>query len=209
MPFALYRVGEISPEPNFIRSALHPYGLRSHDVRNPVVGRRYAVAWGPTASLDAAELDPEVIALSPQSSDQAAAQNWLDQPHTWTVGQLATLEADFVDTDLITASTTRRAIIRTVIQNLLFVQQVLHNFPNALEFLQSNLDTQVSALNASTRTAVQDWLEGKGIDTSWIVGSTSVREVLQGIRDRSNDLTTYGLRPYKKRGAYRLGPVDV
>lgn len=50
-----------------------------------------------------------------------------------------------------------------------------------LTFIRSSLDGTVADVPVGARTRIQNWMQDKGLDTSWIVGTTTVRAVLKFI----------------------------
>jgi hypothetical protein len=52
-----------------------------------------------------------------------------------------------------------------------------------LTFLAASINATVGSLPAAVRTGAGAWLTARGVQTGWITGATTVRQVLRRIRD--------------------------
>lgn len=127
--------------------------------------------------------DPEIMQMSPQVADTAALGVWLDGAIGTVAAALRNaIESDGIPIDDFTVSSTRREVWRRIAMRHRIGQLMLgEGDGNALAFLVANLATQVSALTAAVRNRASAWMSERGIDASWIVGTTTVREVLRFI----------------------------
>lgn len=124
--------------------------------------------------------DSEIIPLSPELADAAAIQTWLDGPLGTPTTVLARLEADGISTAWITAQTTRRDMFRYVSRVMACTQDLRRlKDVDALAVFAASLDATVNTLSTTTRTRAVTWMQNRGLDTSWIVPSTTtVRQVI-------------------------------
>lgn len=138
-----------------------------------------------SATLDAIEADPRVTPVIPtRATDRAQLAQILNAPFSsyplaWRNSARLRLEGFGVNTEWITGTNTMKDVLRQVIK-LFSVAQVAdgQGQANVVEFLKGNLDVTVSAIPATLRQAIRDWLLVKGMDVSWITGSTTVRQVV-------------------------------
>ncbi len=138
-----------------------------------------------SATLDAIETDVRVIPVIPlRATDRTHLATILSAPFSnyplaWRNAARAKLESWGINTEWITGSHTMKDVLRQVIK-IFSVAQVAdgQGQSNVKEFLKGNLDVQISAIPVAQRTAIGAWLQNKGIDTSWITGTTTVRQVV-------------------------------
>jgi hypothetical protein len=137
------------------------------------------------AVLTAIEADVRVTPVTyARAADRPAlaailAAPFSSYPLAWRNAARAKLEKWGIDTSDITGSDTMKTVLCRVIK-MFSVAQVAdgHGQANVKEFLKGNLDVQVSAIPVAQRNAIGDWLQSKGIDTAWITGTTTVRQVV-------------------------------
>ena len=116
-------------------------------------------------TLDAIEGDARVVPVLPIRAT--------DRTHLESLG---------VNTEWITGASTMKDVLRQIVK-LFSVAQVAdgHGQTDVKEFIRGNLDVQVSAIPVAQRQAIGAWLQSRGIDTSWITGSTTVRQVVASL----------------------------
>ncbi len=140
------------------------------------------------STLDAIEADPRVTPVTPiRAADRTHLKEILGTPFAsfplaWRNAARTKLEAVSINTEWITGTDTLKDVLRQVVK-LFSVAQVAdgHGQANVMEFLKENLDVEVSAIPAARRQAIRDWLVSRGIDVSWITGSTTVRQVVAAL----------------------------
>lgn len=98
----------------------------------------------------------------------------------WRDALKAALEARNISSAWINPSTTPRDVLRHIFR-VIFLSQWAEgaNATRVLQFLAANLDTQIGDLSAQVRNAAKNWIEARGLDTAWMVNSTTVRQVVQ------------------------------
>lgn len=147
------------------------------------VAARYALTVCDSTVHTAIAGDVDILPMSPQLDSLSALWAWLEGP----IGAVAVplrnaIEADGVPIDDFTVATPRRAVIRRIAMRHRIGQYMAGTLDsNALAFLIVNLSTLVSAVPAGPRNRAQAWMVERGLDTSWIIGATIVREVLRYI----------------------------
>jgi hypothetical protein len=162
-----------------------PGVLQYSEIRNHSRMTSITFLEAPDAVHTAIQADPRVVRLFPVVSatlEQIRAN--LDVPlvsfgTSYATQLRAALEARGVDTDWAMAATTGRDLVRRLVRAYLFSQSIGGtNGTNALALLASNLDATVGSLSATVRNGAKSWLTAQGLDTSWIVSGTTVRQVL-------------------------------
>jgi hypothetical protein len=152
--------------------------------------RWYCLAEGSTADHTAAEADAEIEPVGPVHDDLPALNTWLDQTGI-PQAILDDLEADGYPMDwVVPGVTTRRQVFKALSQGIR-IHQRMRGFPgltkaqrfDALRFAGRGLTTTVSAIPVTYRNAAEAWMTAHGLDTSWITGSTTLRQVLRYIAD--------------------------
>jgi len=203
MPLRIYIAPQIgsglmlSPDPSTWSDTTGPYRSLLHNLVDGQAGDSFDEIDHPArhisictveasvATLDLIDADARVTAAIPvRAADRTAlaailAAPFSSYPLAWRNAARAKLEAWGINTELITGSHTMKDVLRRVIK-IFSVAQVAdgHGQTNVKEFLKQGLDVQVSAIPAAQRQAIGAWLNSKGIDTSWITGSTTVRQVV-------------------------------
>lgn len=138
-----------------------------------------------SATLDLIDADVRVTPVIPvRAADRAALAVILSSPFSsyslaWRNAARTKLESWGINTKWITGSHTMKDVLRQVVK-ICSVAQVAdgHGQTNVKEFLKENLDTTIANVPTAYRTAASAWLQNKGIDASWITGSTTVRQVV-------------------------------
>jgi len=150
---------------------------------------RYALAIADSTVHAAIDADGTNLALSGELVDLPTVATFLDGTDAQNLAAniLAQFETDGVSTAWLASQTTVRQMLSYLSRLVVILQDVdrLAN-TNALAAFASALSTTVSQLSANVKTQVAAWMTGKGLDTSWIVGSTTVRQVLQYILTNIN-----------------------
>lgn len=166
-----------------------------HDAR----AVRYGIAYADPAVHAAIVADVTITALSPEGQTNEAVQTWLDGLLAASPTLSTTLEGDGIPMGWAGTNATRRQALRVLIRLHIVTQFVrrLKN-TNALTFLGQPLDTLISAVPVAQRNAVQAWMTAQGLDSSWILGTHTVRQVCQFIVDT--------LHPPSD---LRLGPIPI
>jgi len=137
------------------------------------------------AVLTAIEADVRVTPVIPlRATDRAhlatiLATPFSSYPLAWRNAARTKLEGWGIDTSGITGSHTMKDVLRYVVK-MFSVAQVAdgHRQVDAKSFLTQNIDATVASIPAAQRQAIGAWLQSKGIDTSWITGTTTVRQVV-------------------------------
>lgn len=134
--------------------------------------------------------DSRVIVCSPLADDKADMRTKLEQTFNSVpnVAVLKTkLEAIGINTAWISGSDTLRTGLRYLLKVFTVGQFVDgEEVGEVREFLKSNLNTQVSAVPAAIRDKVKNWMQNKGLAIAWIVGTTTVRQVIHYIVSNLN-----------------------
>lgn len=144
---------------------------------------------------------PGVVTLLPVVSATAAQiRAHLDTPLVtlggapWATALRASLEARGIDTDWADATTTARQLIRHLLRVHTVAQHALGTGgAHMLTFLAANIDATVGSLPAAVRTGAGAWLAARGVQTGWITGATTVRQVLRRVRDEYPAFSTLTL----------------
>lgn len=155
---------------------------------------QFCLAWCDPELHTTIAADADIVPISAQLADLSAITTYLDTPiASIPSGVQAALEANGIPVDWIVMGTTTPRTFWRFIAARHFITQKLADNPNALQFLRANLDSVVSTLTIAQRNAVGNWMISRDIDTSWIVGSTTVRQVLKFIINNGNFQTlSYG-----------------
>jgi len=160
-------------------------------------------------TLDAIEADGRVIPVLPiRATDRTHLAQILNAPFSsyplaWRNAARTKLESLGVNTEWITGTNTMKDVLRQIIK-LFSVAQVAdgHGQADVKEFIRGNIDVQVSAIPASQRQAIGAWLQSRGIDTSWITGATTVRQVVASLPANFAEL-------YGRNAAHRFAGEDL
>lgn len=203
MPIRIYvapQIGSgmmIDPNPSNWTDATGPYrsllnkyidssaGDRFEEIDHP--GRKISICCvtATAAAHTAIEADPAITPVIPRRAVDAADLSAIlsaplaSYPLAWRTAARSKMESWGIDTSWITGSTTMKDLLTRLIR-ILSVAQVAAGHGAAadtLGFLGQNLEMIVSAIPPAQRSAIGDWLRSRGIDTSWITGTTTVREI--------------------------------
>lgn len=104
----------------------------------------------------------------------------------FTTAQLNALKTDIeakgYDTGWTSGATTFRQLVRHLLTVHLFGEEADATANTNLRgFLAANLDTRMNQLTTAQRNAASAWMTARGLSTSWITGTTTVRTVLRYI----------------------------
>jgi hypothetical protein len=203
MPLRIYIAPQIgsglmlSPDPSTwsdttgpFRSILHSFidvsaGHNFDEIDHPARRISICAVEASAAVLTAIEADARVTPVTyARAADRPAlaailAAPFSSYPLAWRNAARTKLESWGINTEWITGSHTMKDVLRQVIKIFSMCQVANgHGQANVKEFLKGNLDVQVSAIPAAHRQAIGAWLQSRGIDTSWITGTTTVRQVV-------------------------------
>jgi hypothetical protein len=191
----------LSPDPSTWSDTTGPYRSLLNNFINPANGdnfdeidhpaRRVSICTveASAATLDVIEADSRVTPCIPLRATnrvhlaQILAAPFSSYPLAWRDAARTFLEGKGINTEWVTGTSTMRDVIRQVIK-IFSVAQVAdgQGQVNVKEFMRTaGLDTQVSAIPTVQRSAVADWLQSRGIDTTWITGTTTVRQVVNSL----------------------------
>ena len=152
-----------------------------HDAR-PV---RYALALCESAKHTILVADPDIQPLSPELSTVADVTAWLDglfAPDSATAGTI--LESDGCSIAWTSVGTTRRAVLRYLAHVHVMTQEGRRRKdPDLLRLFSELLESRVNELPIAVRQKIATWMQSKGLDTSWITGTTRLRQVIHFLRE--------------------------
>lgn len=175
------------------RSLLHNFvntanGDRFDEIDHPARRISIVTLEAEVAVHDAIDADSRIVPVIPlRATDRLHLKQILEAPFSsyplaWRTAARTKLESWGVNTEWITGSNMMKDVIRQVVKIFSVAQMADgQGQTNAIEFLKGNLDVQVSAIPTAQRTAIGTWLQGKGIDTTWITGTTTVRQVVASL----------------------------
>lgn len=153
-----------------------------HDAR-PI---RYALARADSSVHEAIRADAGIAAFSPEMSDLDGINAWLDGVvPDLPQAVIDTLESDGISTAWVTSATTRRQLMRYLVRILAATQDIrrlidrLEATDDAMDLFRRALTLSVNQIPTATRQSAASWLQSKGLDTGWISGTTTVRQVIQ------------------------------
>lgn len=177
---------------DYIRSKLQNYIVNDGTPTSPATqdfwdwsfrtrSARYCLAWCDSTVHTTIAADAEITVLSPELADIAAIQTWLDGLVGSLPAGLATvLEADGISTTWLTGTTTRRQLWRFIAKLHSLVQKLSGSGDADLRDLFKNgLATTVGQVPVAARNKIGNWMINQGMDTSWITGATTLRQVTE------------------------------
>lgn len=184
------RLGDGKSRATAYRSAILRYGAQRRDVwdnvsRQSTAGFYHLVLADSTIHTQIAA-DVDIQALSPEQATLAALQTWLDGQIGGGVSASlrSAIESDGIPIDDLTATSTRRALLRRIARCIMFAQRLFgERDADALTFARAALDATVAEVPLVARQRIAAWMQARGLDTSWITGTTPVRQVLRFILD--------------------------
>lgn len=153
-----------------------------HDAR-PV---RYALTRCDSTVHTQIAADIEITPLSPELSTLAALNSWGNElASTIPLGMRDQLEADGCSMSWVTAQTTKREVLR-YLSRMHRISQELRRLreSDALDFLMQDLTRPVAQVPLAARTRISTWMHNHDLETTWITGSTTVREVIHFILEQ-------------------------
>lgn len=143
--------------------------------------------------------DADITAYSPELANIPAVQAWLDGTlSSVPVAIRNQIESDGFSTAWANAQTTRRAAF-LYISRVHVMMQGLRRLrdDDSLQMFTKGLDTTVGALSVQVRNKVSTWMNNRGLDTSWILGTTTIRAVIQYINFNLEwRILTFGLHNF-------------
>jgi len=140
---------------------------------------RYALAICDSTVHATIDGDTDIQALSPELANQAAATSWLDSAITAPAAVLTAIEGDRIPVDDVT--TNRQLMRRLAIYHRLGNLLLANRETDAIGLLRSSLSLTVADLTAAVRNRVQSWMTERGISTTGITGTTTLRDVVKRI----------------------------
>lgn len=97
----------------------------------------------------------------------------------WASALRTSLEAFGIDTSWASADTTLQELLRRLVRTHAIAQEADFADGSAVRsFLAANLDATVGSLPAAVRNGARTWLEARGVNLSWVTGTSTVRAVL-------------------------------
>lgn len=170
------------------------------DMMNVATPFRFSVAFVDSAVHALCVADANVRAVSPELADQVAVDAHMASPVGVIPGGLKTvmenagIPLDWVDP----VNNTDRDVWAYVATWNFMVQRVSgQGMTNVVAFLGNNLDSTIAQVPAAARNAIASFMDGLGIDRSWVLNSTLVRAVVTFIVNRY------------VRDPYLFGPVTL
>lgn len=144
---------------------------------------RYSLALADSTIHALCVADADITDYSPELVDLQAVQVWLDSPlNTVPLAIRNQLESDGFSMGWATGATTRRQAFIYISRAHVMMQDLRRLGDNdPLVMFQQGLDTTVGALSVQVRNKVSTWMNNRGLDTSWILGTTTIRAVIQYI----------------------------
>ena len=146
--------------------------------------------------------DPDIYRISELYDDVDDFRDGLSrQMSTIPVGIRTEMETRFeaigVNTGWIVGTNTVRDVLRYLLRQFTLSQWFKGKKDNELlDFLRDNVDSEISNIPQIVRQRVSDWMDSKGLDTGWIAGTNTIREVIHYIL---NNLSFRPLKFFKRR----------
>jgi hypothetical protein len=144
---------------------------------------RYAFARCDSTVHALCAADPDITPYSPELADIPAMQSWLNGTlASVSVAIKNQIESDGFSTAWANAQTTRRAAFIYISRVHVMMQECrrLHDIDSLVMFTKV-LDSTIGQLSIQVRNKVAAWMTNRGLQTDWIIGSTTVRQVIQYI----------------------------
>jgi len=145
-----------------------------------------------STALIVADVTPEQHAELSGYSDVTSIPADIDQ--TISSGALSevrsALEGLNIPGNWVTTSDTYRQVMRTVAQFFQFIQRLNGITPTKL-FTGRTLSTKWSDIPSGMRSNLQSAAESMGMDYSFVIGTTTVREILHAFADQWGDKPIY------------------
>ena len=146
---------------------------------------RYSLARCDSTVHTLISADVDITAISGEFPDWQA---WLDLPLSSV--PLATrnlLESDGFPIGWATAQTTRREAFIYISRIHLMMQELRRlRDMDAMQLFTGGLDATVNTLSAQVRSRVSTWMVNHGLNSSWITGTTTIRQVIHFIVTNTN-----------------------
>ena len=132
--------------------------------------------------------DSEIVSLIQQDVTPAQLASKLDMlvsdlPSAFKNNVKNALEARGISFAWVGASNTVRDVFRYLLRVHFFSQEAsgLNSWNFIKQFILSNLTAQISSMDPAVVNIVKNWMASKGLDYSWVSGTTTVRQVLHYI----------------------------
>lgn len=171
-------------------------GGQVNDMMNVATPFRFSVAFVDSSIHALCVADPNVKALSPELVNQAA----VDTHMAAAVGAIPTglknvmenagIPLDWVDP----VNNSNRDVWAYIATWNFMVQRASgQGQTNVVGFLGNNLNNTIVQVSAAGRTGIATFMDGLGIDRTWVVNTTLVREIVTFIVNRyPRDLYIFG-----------------
>lgn len=175
-------------------------GGQVSDMMNVATPFRFSVAFVDSAVHALCVADANVRAVSPELADQAAVDTHMASPvgvipnGLKTVMENAGIPLDWVNA---VSNTDRDVWTYVATWNFMVQRASGQGLVNVVAFLGNNLDSTIAQVPAAARNAIASFMDGLGIDRSWVLNSTLVRAVVTFIVNRY------------VRDPYLFGPVTL
>lgn len=167
----------------YITSDGQPNGPDFWDWRHEARPVRYAFARCDSTVHTQCATDADITPYSPELADLPAVQAWLDGTlASVPIGIRNQIESDGFSTGWVNAQTTRRAAFIYISKVHVLMQELRRlRDEDSLVMFKQLLDSTIGSLSLQVRNKVGTWMTNRGLDTSWITGPTTVREVIHHI----------------------------
>jgi hypothetical protein len=174
---------------NYINVAL---GGRFWEYDNPARLYSFIIVDAPQTNHDALFADPEIDPLSEMFADKAEVLSGIEKTVDEFNPALYTeikdrLELLGVNTNWIILSTKIREIYRYMLRTFTLAQWAYGTLDEEfLDFLRANIDTLGADLPINIRNKILNWMANKGLDTGWMTGTTTIRDIIHFILSNAN-----------------------
>jgi hypothetical protein len=168
------------------------------DMRNVATPFQFSVAFVDSTVHALCVADANVRALSPELADQAAVDAHMASAvgvipaGLKTVMENAGIPLDWVD---LINNSNRDVWSYVATWNFMVQRASGQGLTNVVAFLGSNLDSTIAQVSAAARSAIASFMDGLGIDRTWVTNATLVRAIV-----------TFVVNRYA-RDPYNFGPV--
>lgn len=162
-------------------------GGQFSDMMNVATPFRFSVAFADSTVHALCVADPNVKALSAELADQAGVDAFMASPvgvipnGLKTVMEGAGIPLDWVDA---VNNTDRDAWAYIATWHFMVQRASGQGMTNVVAFLGNNLDSTVAQVPAAARNAIAAFMDGLGIDRTWVVNATLVRAIVTFIVNR-------------------------
>ncbi|HEY5574951.1 MAG TPA: hypothetical protein VIK64_18155 [Anaerolineales bacterium] len=133
--------------------------------------------------------NPDIKGISPLFFSAALFQAWLDS--TWEIAldlsAMTQIEVDGFSLSWLSPGNSCKDVIRYISKIHVAIQRLRRlRDEDSLDLFRSLLDNAVNTLSPVKRSKISSWMQSMGLDTSWITGSTKIRQVIHYIVENIN-----------------------